>query len=255
MLSIVLTSCLSPSIELRLPHHDSFLRFNDVQANLVSLLSTANHIPSISTIYLIDSSPTACIYFHYFQKLSDQYPTFHFIHFPITDPSILSKGKGFSELHMINHVLETEETDKYFVKLTSRYDICNLLQAINSFISRPQSFSCLHNIFRGVTQTFFFISNTNFWLSLQYTSHFAKINDNYQYFFEHALYDSLLEHRTTSLSPIPILSSKLTSGQTGMPHKRTYDFFSIRSLLANHLLNRHERFPRKLAKIFRLFFV
>ena len=255
MLSLVLTSCLSPSLTLKLPHHDPNLRFKEVKSNLLSILSFTNDCDFISTVYLIDSSPQYIKLFDVFPDFENIYPKFIFIHFPIYDSFVLHKGKGYSELLMINHVLSTNCKSKYFAKLTSRYVITNLSQILDEFTDQPTNFVCQHNILRGLTHSYFFISRTNFWFKLQNSDHLSSINDNEKYYFEHALYDSLLEYTTSPFSRAPHLSIDSSSGQTGRPHIRTHDFFSLRSFLVNYVFNRNEKFIRKLAKIFRLLFI
>lgn len=120
------------------------------------------------------------------------------------------KGKGFSELKMINYVLKNSkiiDENSFIIKVTGRFYIKNIKSYLLALSKQNLPFVNVNFLKQmSMADSRFFGFHKNFFEQylLKYSN---KVDDNKNYFFEHALRDATLQSMLEGhfIKPLPIL--------------------------------------------------
>lgn len=135
-----------------------------------------------------------------------------------------SLGKGYGEATMIIHAIENSQLlsqTKYVIKITGRLIVENIRDIISSRLWWFDNiFRC--DLWEGNMnmRTMVFACRVKTLYNLM-SENYHKLNDSRGYWFEHMLYDALLEHR--EIPVVPFLSPIIINGVTGSTNNSYYN--------------------------------
>ena len=215
-MNILLTSCISPGNSLKKDHHLPASRLLDLIYTLGTIVNVfKNHlIRSEYQIEVIDNSSgtDTAKYRYLLEQFSYELDSSVLLTFVDPDMPSIPKGKGYQEYLMIKKS-RSWMNNSPLLKLSGRYTFSNIDKIIMECFASNKSI-CMHNIKRRLTASSIFYLAGSDKLDALNSPRFAGINDSSNYFFEHALYDSLLRLRTRPFKNKPRIISTFRSGES-----------------------------------------
>ena len=207
----IITATVNVFLKVHPVYSNSVLRRNDYIQNLKILsASLLNSTLSNYKIFFVENSSDLVDNFSLYPEL----PNLHYVNFDRTFD--YSKGKGYCEIQMINHILENLDSRDLFVKITGRYSIANLQHVLDKLSILNHASELLGteeiNVISKQFSSRFFFASISYWKSIFAQAMLSKVDDNIGYFIEHSLYDLSLFYKPVTLDVLP--SSSATSATT-----------------------------------------
>ena len=207
----IITATVNVFLDVHPDHSSSISRRNEYIQNLISL-NTSLSRSNLSTykIFFIENSSDLVCNLNLYPHLSNvEYVNF--------DRNLnFSRGKGYCEIQMINHVLDSFDSSSFFVKVTGRYFIANWHYIFKKLPLRNHSPNLLGteeiNVISKQFSSRFFLASFSCWRSKFAQAMLSKVDDNIGYFIEHALYDLSCFYKPVILDVLP--SRTATSATT-----------------------------------------
>ena len=221
-MNILLTSCISPSPDLRKAHHNDYFRLLDLLYNIKVILAdlTSLGISDSSRIEIVDNSsgPNSHQLISLLQNFCDNFDVPISVNHFAPDFSSLALGKGYQEFLMLSRS-ELVLSGSSFIKLSGRYCFSNFYDILKYCINN-NSIICTHDLLKKLTLSSIFYVPKYVSSDLFSSTYFYRIDDNNCYYFEHALFSSLRSYDTLPFLPSPSLIETFRTGEHNLSVNR-----------------------------------
>jgi hypothetical protein len=224
----VLTSCIAPNTTVgNITNFNAAHRLNDLVENLKYISS----LYLFDYIYIVDSSPLAYFankppVFHFSAKLPIEFDPKYFIHFVPSasqEDHIKKKGKGVSEVYMLEHACNficraLSPNNPIFFKISGRYRIDNIVTLTNLTLDQFQKHSldaCIpHSFLLSKCNTVFYAFSSLSWISALVLD-VDECDDDLGFYIEHLTFGSTILNAFVATERLPVapwFNSKIYSG-------------------------------------------